>query len=416
MRQHHFFSNWRLLSSAGRVLVFNSFTFNLGFYMLLPYLAEHLQQLGFSSWYIGLIIGLRVLSQQGLFLVGGTLGDKFGYKTMILWGCAVRIVGFFMLGVSDSFAAIVLGAFCTGFAGALFTPSSQAYLSSEYPSAHDRNRVFALQNLAREAGMLLGPLIGLTLYSVNFKWVGLSASGVFCMLLLLQLYYLPRDVQAPASADKQLFLLDWWQMLKNRPFMRFVMATCVYQILFHQLYLSIPYQVRMQTGDPSVLTWVFMVSSLMGVLLQLPVSRWVDRKIGIAKGMGVGMALMGCAFLALNIRFLLWPPLPFVLCAVLLSAGSMMVYPLIGAYVPRFAPASKLASYYGLHSCIGGFFAFVGNWAAGWLLGLPEFQPGWLWLTFAILGSLSGIGLFVQVRQQEKGTQAQLCISKQLER
>ncbi|WP_046220399.1 MDR family MFS transporter [Photobacterium halotolerans] len=411
MRLHHITHDWHLLSAAGRVLVFNSFSFNLGFYMLLPYLAEHLQNLGFDGWYIGLIIGLRVLSQQGLFLVGGTLGDRFGYKRMILWGCAVRIVGFFLLGVSDSFSVILLGAFCTGFAGALFTPSSQAYLSSEYPEPSERQRVFALQNLAKEAGMLIGPLIGLTLFNVSFSWVGLSAACVFCLLFVLQWHYLPKDSHPPSSTAQQGFLRDWWLMLKHKAFMHFVLAASVYQILFHQLYLAIPHQAKVQTGTPSVITWVFMVSSFMGVLLQLPVSRWVDETLGVAKGMGIGMALMGSAFLFLNLHFEPWLPLPFVLCAMLLSAGSMMVYPLIGAYVPRFAEPAKLASYYGLHACIGGFFAFAGNWGAGWLLDLPDFHSGWLWLTFAVLGSLSGIGLFVQVRQQERSEQQPLGVS-----
>ncbi|NAX23098.1 MDR family MFS transporter [Vibrio sp. V39_P1S14PM300] len=399
MRLRHFINDWRLLSAAGRVLVFNSFSFNLGFYMLLPYLAEHLQNLGFDGWYIGLIIGLRVLSQQGLFLVGGTLGDRFGYKRMILWGCAVRIVGFFLLGVGSHVFVIILGAFCTGFAGALFTPSSQAYLSSEYPDASERHRVFALQNLAKEAGMLIGPLIGLALFFASFMWVGLSAASVFSLLFLLQWYYLPRDVLAPNRTDKDSFLRDWWLMLKNKPFLNFVMAAGVYQILFHQLYLAIPHQVKTQTGSPSIITWVFMISSLMGVLMQLPVSYWVDKTLGVAKGMGIGMALMGSAFLVLNMRFEPWLPLPFVLCAILLSGGSMMVYPLIGAYVPNFAEPEKLASYYGLNSCIGGFFAFIGNWCAGWLLDLPGFDAGWLWFTFALLGAVSGFSLFVQVRK-----------------
>ncbi|MBU2021749.1 MAG: MFS transporter, partial [Gammaproteobacteria bacterium] len=73
MLSKHLIKDWQLLSPAGRVLVINGFTFNLGFYMLLPYLADHLQHnLGISGWYVGLIIGLRVLSQQGMFLVGGT--------------------------------------------------------------------------------------------------------------------------------------------------------------------------------------------------------------------------------------------------------------------------------------------------------------------------------------------------------
>lgn len=401
MRWHRLLRDWRLLSAAGRVLVFNSFSFNLGFYMLLPYLAEHLQSLGFSSWYVGFIIGLRVLSQQGMFLVGGTLGDRFGYKPMILWGCAVRILGFLLLAASSSFAAIILGAFCTGFAGALFTPSSQAYLASEYPDNSQRNRVFVVQRLASEMGMLLGPLIGLTLLSASFMLVGSFAAMVFFILLLAQWRYLPARIQAVTTAPSGFFLRDWWQMLQNKAFIYFVLAASVYQILFHQLYLAIPHYIGSQTGDPRIITYVFMVSSLMGVMLQLPVSHWLAKRLSIGTGMALGMTLMGCAFLTLALKLPHWPALPFILCAALLSLGSMIAHPLITAYVPRFADPSRLASYYGLHSCIGGFFAFIGNWGAGWLLGLPEFAPLWLWLGFSILGCCSGIALYAQISKEQ---------------
>ena len=60
---------------------------NLGFYMLMPYLAQHLSTgAGLAAWTIGLILGLRNFSQQGLFLVGGTLADRLGYKPMIMSG------------------------------------------------------------------------------------------------------------------------------------------------------------------------------------------------------------------------------------------------------------------------------------------------------------------------------------------
>jgi MFS family permease len=114
------------------------------------------------------------------------------------------------------------------------------------------------------------------------------------------------------------------------------------------------------------------------------------------------MALMGSAFLALGLHIPAWPAFPFILCAVLLSSGSMMVLPLIGAYIPRFASSAQLASYYGLYSCIGGFFAFVGNWGAGWLLDLPAFPSGWLWMVFTILGCLSGLWLYIQVNSDSQ--------------
>lgn len=389
--------DWQHLSPAGKVLVANSLSFNLGFYMLMPYLADHLQHLGLSSAYIGLVIGLRVLSQQGLFLVGGTLGDRFGYKPMILLGCVVRIAGFLLLAVSTELGWIIAGAFATGFAGALFTPSSQAYLAAEYPESRQRTRVFALQNLASEAGMLLGPLVGLALLAFSFIFVGVLAASVFALLLVLQWFFLPHQEEV-SSIIRQPFWAEWKQMLSNKPFMAFVLAASMYQVLFHQLYMAIPAHARAETNDPTVITWVFMIASLMGVTLQMSVSRWIDRSFGTAKGMGWGMTLMGCAFLVLSVSFPPWPALPFILCAILLSFGSMMVYPLLGAYIPHFAPSRKLASYYGLQSCVGGLFAFVGNSSAGWLLG-QNFSANWIWLLLALLGTTSGIFLYYQLQR-----------------
>ena len=55
-----------------RLLLVNQFGVNTGFYLLIPYLATHLGDLGLSVATIGTVLGVRTLSQQGLFLVGGS--------------------------------------------------------------------------------------------------------------------------------------------------------------------------------------------------------------------------------------------------------------------------------------------------------------------------------------------------------
>jgi nitrate/nitrite transporter NarK len=35
--------------------------------------------------------GLRTFSQQGMFIIGGTLADRYGAKAIILAGCVVRV-------------------------------------------------------------------------------------------------------------------------------------------------------------------------------------------------------------------------------------------------------------------------------------------------------------------------------------
>lgn len=68
-----------------RLLLLDQLTINVGFYMLTPYLAGYLSdELAMAAWTVGLVLGMRNFSQQGMFL----LADRIGYKLMILVGLA----------------------------------------------------------------------------------------------------------------------------------------------------------------------------------------------------------------------------------------------------------------------------------------------------------------------------------------
>ncbi|MEO9653678.1 MFS transporter [Marinomonas sp.] len=377
----------------------NGFTFNLGFYMLLPYLADHLQHtLGMTPWHVGLVIGLRVLSQQGMFLVGGTLGDYLGYKRLILLGCLVRVGGFLALGIASSLPLILIGAFLTGFAGALFTPSSNAYLANEASDQVSRDRIFSMQNWTSEAGMFLGPLLGIALFHLSFVWVGISAAGLFLMLFLIQWRYLPELIgQEKRQGKKAFFWKQWLSMLSNRNFVMFVLFACSFHLFFHQLYLALPNQVRSSGYSAEVITWVFITSSVLAISMQLPISRWIAKTIGNAHAMRAGMILMGFSFLFFTFRIEMLSWGNFLLFATCFSFGSMMLLPLLGSHVPKFCPKSELGSYYGLYSCVGGVAAFLGNFIVGWLLSSDGVDAQWIWVAFAVIGVLAGQGIYRQV-------------------
>lgn len=64
-----------------QLLLLNQFGINVGFYMLMPYLAGYLAgDLRLAVWVVGLVLGVRNFTQQGMFLIGGTLADRLGYK------------------------------------------------------------------------------------------------------------------------------------------------------------------------------------------------------------------------------------------------------------------------------------------------------------------------------------------------
>ena len=58
-------TQYRSMRRVTRLLLVNQFTINLGFYMLMPYLAQYLAgNLGLAAWLVGLVLGVRSLSQQ----------------------------------------------------------------------------------------------------------------------------------------------------------------------------------------------------------------------------------------------------------------------------------------------------------------------------------------------------------------
>ena len=220
-----------------QLLQLNQAGINVGFYMLMPYLAQHLSTgAGLAAWTIGLVLGLRNLSQQGLFLIGGTLADRLGHKPLIMLGCALRTVGFALFGLTTSLPWLIVAAAVTGFAGALFNPAARAYLACE--AGERKVAAFAVFNVFYQGGILLGPLVGIALLNAGFTAVCLSAAGIFAVLTVLQgLCLPPRRGPAPEHPP---VLSDWRRAFGDRAFVSFAAAMIASYALSYQMYLALP--------------------------------------------------------------------------------------------------------------------------------------------------------------------------------
>lgn len=171
--------------------------FNIGFYAVVPFLAIYLRDnLQLSGSIIGLIIGLRTFSQQGLFLISGALADRYGGRIVILCGCIIRIFGYLLLAFGESLWPVVLGACLTGIGGALFLPAIQALLAtagteSESDGKRSRAEWFAVFAICGELGAVLGPVLGSLLAGFGFQQVTLAGAGVFVISLIILFFRLP---------------------------------------------------------------------------------------------------------------------------------------------------------------------------------------------------------------------------------
>ncbi|MFL6126738.1 MFS transporter [Actinophytocola sp.] len=382
------------------MLLVNQFTINVGFYMLMPYLAGYLAgPLGLAGWAIGLVLGMRNFSQQGMFLLGGTLADRFGYKPLIVAGCLLRTAGFLLLGMVDSLPTLVVASAATGFAGALFNPAVRAYLAAD--AGARRVAAFSLFNVFYQGGILAGPLVGLALTAVDFRLTCLAAAAVFAALTVLQIRALPHR---PTTEGRRSVLTDWRVVATNRPFLLFALVMIGSNVLSFQVYLALPLQAKEIAGSgaagTALVTALFVVSGLLAIAGQLRITEWARERWQPGRCLAIGMTILAVAFLPPTLAT--GSATALVLAATLLSLGTLVVFPFEMDTIIRLSGNHLVATHYGFYNTVVGVGIMAGNLFTGTVFDLARDagMPQLPWAGLALIGLVCALGLHLLERTQ----------------
>ncbi|MEV5342101.1 MFS transporter [Streptomyces sp. NPDC052676] len=381
-----------------RLLILTQFAFNIGFFAVLPFLSDHLgQAIGMAGWLVGLVLGLRTFSQQGLFVVGGALADRYGIRPVVLAGCALRIAGFAWLGYAEATWTVIGAVLLIGFAAALFSPAVESEVARqavlwEEVGGGPRSRVLALFTVAGQAGAFVGPLLGALLLAVDFRIACLAGAGVFVLVLAAHALLLPQRLPGRRRTALRGGLRP---LLRNRRFLALCCAYGAYLLAYNQLYLALPAEVERAAGSQAPLAWLFALSSLLVVTTQLPVTRRVGDRLAVRRSMAAGLLLIAAGFgVVAAARPAGWTGtaglLPAAGFVVLLTVGQMLVAPAARAWVPDLAEDGRIGLYTGALSSVSGLIVLAGSAATGTLLdaGLPVALP-WLVLAAVPAGAVA---------------------------
>ncbi|MFF1870278.1 MFS transporter [Kitasatospora herbaricolor] len=380
----------RTFPAAVQMLLVNQLGVNTGFYLLVPYLAAHLgQDLGLSAVAVGVVLGVRNLSQQGLFIIGGSAADRLGARGVIIGGCALRTFGFALFAFGDDLAVLIAASVLSGLAGALFNPAVRTYVAQE--AGDRRAEAFALFNIFATAGALIGPLLGTVLLLVDFRTAALTAAGIFAALTAAQAMALPAR---PVPPTRTTVLGDWREVVGDRRFVAFSLALVGMYVLESQLYLLLPDSAQRATGWAGAVSLLFLTGALAHLALQLRITRRLQASGRRGRWIACGLLVMGVAFLV--------PPvvggLPGLLIAVLvLQVGLMMAQPFVMELIPRFGRSGLTGTYYGLSYLLSGVAAALGNAAVGWAM------DGVRWAPWLLCGALGVVGAVAVARLDRAG-------------
>ncbi|MFF4224489.1 MFS transporter [Streptomyces sp. L500] len=358
---------------ALRLLLLNQFGIDIGFYLLMPFLAAYLEQgLGMSAALIGLVLGARNLSQQGLFILGGSATDRLGPRVVIITGCALRTVGFALFAFGNSLPLLLGASVLTGLAAALFYPAVRTYVAFE--SGERKAESFALLNVYATIGSLMGLLLGSVLFLTDFRLCAVVAAAIFGALTVAQALVLPTKGEPPRGPSATV-LGDWREAFCNRRFLLFSFSTIGMFTMENQLYLLLPEGALSASGWKGSAGVLLAAGALANMLFQLRITRALQRNGGGTRWVSSGLVVMGLSFL---------PPLlvcggespagtseavarmtVMVVGSVMLFFGIMVAHPTVLEMVPMFGRESLTGTYFGLFYVFSGLAATAGNAVVG---------------------------------------------------
>lgn len=410
-KPHGLVGTFNMLSAPARVLVMNQFFIISGFSMVVPFLAIYLtKDLGLSAALVGLIVGLRTLTSQGMFLVGGSLADRMGARPTIILGCCLRIIGFALFAFSTAVPVIVLATLLTGLSAAFFTPACRSYLAAE--TAGHRAEAFGLFAIAANTGTLIGPVVGGLLIAIDFRIVAACACFVFALLAVLQVVMLPKKVMEKPQST---LLQDLSEVVRNRRFLMFSIAGAFYMVSAMQLMFAMTLEADRVTGRGDSVTALFLASAVCGMAIQVRVTRWCRRHLSNGQAMALGFALAGLCwspivlaspFLPTHqgpmpiLQALVWMS-PVMLAAMILSAGNAMAQPYTMELTPAVGSERMIGTYYGYYSLVTGMSAAAGSGAIGAIM-RPD-EPALRWIPFAVLMISALIGSAIIMAMEKRG-------------
>ena len=364
----------------------------LGFFVVMPLISIHfVDGLGWAASSVGLALGLRQLTQQGLGLFGGSLADRFGAKPLIVTGMLLRAAGFASLAVAQAPWILVLSCIVSGLGGMLFDPPRSA-LIIKFTRPRQRGRFISIMMVQDSACSVLGALLGSWLLAWDFHYVCWTAAALFTLCALCNAWLIP---SYRISMTRQPLTQGMKQVLQDRAFLCLVFSLSGYFILGVQVMLMLPILVKTLAGHAQAVGWMYMLDSLIALTLLYPLARWSEKRFSLHSRLIAGLGIMTLAMVLVSLVQHLVPL--FVLIG-LFYLGSSLAEPARETLLTSLANPAARGSYMGFSRIGLAFGGLAGYLGGGWLydLGHQTGHSAFPWLVLGLIGLLTMLALWWQ--------------------
>ncbi len=369
--------------------------------MVVPFLAIYLtRRRGFSVEEAGFILGCYGVGALVAGLVGSWLCDRLGTVRVMVFSLFVSSAIMFAFPLAESALAIEGLTILLSLFNEIFRPASMI-LTGLYATPSTRKSAFALNRLAINIGMSIGPAMGGLLAELSFFWIFLvDGITTLCAAFVMMIFSSRlREIETknrrhPEQKVSAPLLTTLGSAIKDSRLRFFLIPVILILIVYEQHESTLPiFLVRDLGLKPSTYGLTFTLNTLMVIFLEFPInastSHWSTAKT----------LFLGSLFFAFGFGILIFAPhfWGVITGVAMWTFGEMILFSAAGAYVANISPQGSEGAYMGIYSSSMGLAFILAPWLGSFVL--EQWGAQWLWGWCFVLAMGAGV-LFARARKE----------------
>lgn len=256
--------------------------------------------LGLTSGDRGIIQGAVTFLIYLFPFVTGALGDRYGYKKMLLIAYLILAPSYLLLGMADTMPTFFAAFLCVGIGASIFKPLVVGTIG-RVSDERNGSLAFGIFYMMVNIGGFVGPLIATTLRSQGWDYVFYASSAwILLNIPILLLFYKepPRDDDAQKSKSFKQVMHEVFEVIGNGRFFTMFFVTLVMFVMGCKWF-------PIQHVTAAAAAWIILNICADGVLKALGKTSWM-MKVGHKRFL-LFLLLLSSFWIAYNQLFITLP-------------------------------------------------------------------------------------------------------------
>lgn len=328
--------------------------------MVIPFLALYLtKKIGVSPAEAGtalLVYGAAAFIAAPLT---GKLSDKLGSLKIMKFALFGSGIIFFLYSFITNYYWILAASFILAAVNESFRPANLSMIT-EIVTPPQRRMAFALNRLAINAGMSIGPVIGGFLTLIDFHYL-FYANAVAS--ITAGIYFNSIKWSSLAGSDKEKNREEVskirFAILSDKAFLFFLFAVIPANLVFFQHLGALPLYIVNDLGYTTAAFGLFgSINTVLIIIAEVPLNNWMN-DVSYKKTLMLGALFAGIGFGGFAIAT---TTIPLVIAIIVFTIGEMIFFPVTASYTSEIAPADRRGEYMGYYQMTFSFAFSAGPW------------------------------------------------------